>query len=204
MMAFWSAYWPDMVVGFVFLAGLSMLVVEDWRWLLLYLAVVYAGAAALVSLTWPWTLAATLLVGGWMAASVLGLSQREVAAEETSGRLSVRVLRLLAGVLAALLALAVAPSLATWLPPVGDAYLWGSLALMILGLWQVGLRSNYPLWVVAGLLTVLAGFSMLYAVLEQSLLLAGLMALVVVALALAGSYLVLQQEADEDDEESLL
>jgi len=200
----WLAYWPDVVVGFVFLAGLLMLVADDWRWLLWYLAVVYAGAAALISLVWPWTLAATLLVGGWMAASVLGLSQQRVVTDNGGGRLSERVLRLLAGVLAALLALAIAPGMALWLPKMGESYLWGSLALMVLGLWQVGLRSNRPLWVVAGLLTILAGFSMLYAVLEQALLLAGLMALVVVMLALAGGYLVLQQESEIQDEEMAL
>ena len=200
-MAVWLTYWPDFVVGLVFLAGLSMLVVDDWRWLLWYLALVYAGAAALISVAWPWTLAATVLVGGWMAASVLGLSQQHVAADDAEGRVSVRVLRLLAGVLAALLALAITPPMTLWLPKMSESYLWGSLALMALGLWQVGLRSNRPLWVVAGLLTVLAGFNMLYAVLEQSLLLAGLMALVVVTLALAGGYLVLQQEAGEDASE---
>jgi len=66
----------------------------------------------------------------------------------------------------------------------------------------VGLRSTRPLWVVGGLLTVLAGFEVWYAVLEQSLLLAGLLALVVIALALAGSYLILQQAADETAPES--
>ena len=136
-----------------------------------------------------------------MAASVLGLSQQHVASGDANGRMSVRVLRLLAGVLAALLALAIAPSMALWLPKMGESYLWGSLVLMVLGLWQVGLRSNRPLWVVAGLLTVLAGFNMLYATLEQSLLLAGLMALVVVTLALAGGYLVLQQEGEIGDPE---
>ena len=199
----WLTYWPDLVVGFVFLAGLSMLVAEDWRWMLGYLAVVYAGAAALISLAWPWTLAATVLIGGWMAASVLGLSLQYASPEEARGRMSARVLRLLAGLLAALLALAVAPLMAPWLPKMGESYLWGSLVLMILGLWQVGLRSNHPLWVVAGLLTVLVGFNMLYAFLEQSLLLAGLMTLVVVALGLVGGYLLLQ-EVPEAEEEVLL
>ena len=32
-MGVWLTYWQDFVVGLVFLAGLSMLVVDDWRWL---------------------------------------------------------------------------------------------------------------------------------------------------------------------------
>lgn len=200
----WAAYWPDMVAGFMFFAGLMMLVSDDWRWLLFYLAVVYAGAAALMTLVWPWTLAVTVLVGGWMAAAVLGVSQQGVVGAPRRGRLGVKALRLSAGLLIALVALAMLPALALWLPPMGASYLWGSLALMFLGVWQVGLHGSDPLWVVAGLLTTLAGFAVLYAALEQSLLLAGLLALVVVALALAGSYLVVQQESAEAASEAEL
>ncbi len=200
----WSAYWPDMVAGFMFFAGLMMLASDDWRWLLFYLAVVYAGATALMTLVWPWTLAVTVLVGGWMAAAVLGLSQQTVIATNPRRRLGVKVLRLSAGLLIALAAVAVLPSFASWLPSMGASYLWSSLVLMLLGVWQAGLHSSNALWVVAGLLTTFAGFAVLYAALEQSLLLAGLIALVVVALALAGGYLVVQQESVAEEPEARL
>lgn len=199
-MNLWTVYGPDIVAGFVFVAGLLMLVGSDWRWLLLHLALVYAGAAALVAGVWPWPLAATIVVSGWMAASLLGVSQRTLAVLSPRERPSVKALRLFMGVLAAILATAFVRPLSTWLPAMHPSHLWGSIALMLLGLWQVGLRSTRPLWVVSGLLTVLAGFEALYAVLEQSLLLAGLLALVVVALALAGSYLLLQQAAENAPE----
>ena len=204
-MTFWMTYGPDLVAGFVFVAGVLMLAGADWRWLLLNLAMVYAGAAALVALAWPWSLAATVMVSGWMAASVLGISQRSLEVPLPAERLSAKALRLLMGLLAGLLAAVFVAPMARWLPGMNPSQLWGSVALMLLGVWQVGLRSTRPLWVVSGLLTVLAGFEVLYAVLEQSLLLAGLLALVVVALALAGSYLVLQQAAEAEvmEEEEL-
>lgn len=185
--------WPDAVAGFLFFSSLMVLVSDDWRWLLINLAAAYAGATALVSLAWPLPLAATVLVGGWMAVSVLGLSQRRLGAEK-AGRRSAQMLRLGAGLVAILLAVVFAHPLMGWLPPLTLSQAWGGVALMILGVWQVGLRSTRPLWVVAGLLTVMAGFEIVYAALEQSLLLAGLLALVVVALALAGGYLLVQED----------
>ncbi len=190
--------WPDAVAGLLFLSGLMMLASEDWRWLLVNLAVAYGGAAALIALAWPPTLAATVLVAGWMAVSVLGLSQRRATTTATT-RTSAQVLRLLAGFVAILLAIVFARPLMTWLPPLNLSQAWGGLALLILGILQVGLRSTRPLWVIAGLLTVLAGFEVVYAALEQSLLLAGLLALIVVALALAGGYLLVQEETLAED-----
>ncbi len=189
----WNAIWPSVVAGMLFVVGLLMLVSRSWRWLLGGLAVVYAGATALIALSWPWTLAATVLVGGWMAASVLGLSQWNVTTEDEPERPSAWVFRLLAGLLVLPLVFSLTPMMQTWLP-VDRPRLGASLALMTLGMWQLGLRGQRPLWVIGALLTVMAGFDILYAALEQSLLLAGLLALVVVALALVGGYLVVQEQ----------
>ncbi|NPA93196.1 MAG: hypothetical protein GXO56_05905 [Chloroflexi bacterium] len=195
----WSAIWPSIVAGILFAVGLLMLVSRNWRWLLGGLAVVYAGATALIALSWPWTLAATVLVGGWMAASVLGLSQWNVTTEDEPERPSAWVFRLLAGLLVLPLVLSLTPMMQTWFP-VDRPRLGASLALMTLGMWQLGLRGQRPLWVIGALLTVMAGFDILYAALEQSLLLAGLLALVVVALALVGGYLVIQEQEASSEE----
>ncbi len=203
MIGNWATLWPNIVAYVLAGTGLMMLVCRDWRWLLGGLAVVYAGAAALIALSWPWTLAATVLVGGWMAASVLGLSQWHVPPETTAERPSARMFRLLAGLLVLPLVLSLTPMMQAWLP-VDRTRLGASLALMALGMWQLGLRGQRPLWVVGALLTVLAGFDILYAALEQSLLLAGLLALVIVALALVGGYLVVQEQEALNEEEASL
>jgi len=58
-----------------------------------------------------------------------------------------------------------------------------------LGLLHLGLTSS-ALRVTLGLLTVLAGFEILYAAVETSVLVAGLLAAVSLGLALAGAYLL--------------
>jgi len=190
--------WEYAVAGLLFVEGLAMLVADDWHWMTLHLAVMYAGAAALLTLSWPLGMSATLLVGGWMAASVLAISQYISGAEPRRGRLSAAAFRLLAGILVAPLAVSLLPSLTSWLPPMHPAQLWGSAALIGLGLWHLGLRSGEPFHVTVSLLSALAGFELLEAALENSLLVAGLLAGVVVALGLAGGYLILQTaEAEE-------
>ena len=65
-----------------------------------------------------------------------------------------------------------------------------------LGLLQIGLTSH-PIRVIIGLLTIISGFEILYAVVEQSALVAGLLAGVTMGLALLGVYFLFQSSLDE-------
>jgi hypothetical protein len=65
-----------------------------------------------------------------------------------------------------------------------------------LGLLQLGLTEK-PLGVTLGLLTVLSGFEILYAVVESSTLVSGLLACVHLGLALAGGYLLAGETVSE-------
>jgi hypothetical protein len=58
-----------------------------------------------------------------------------------------------------------------------------------MGLLQLGM-TTHPLRVVLGLLTLLSGFEILYAAVEVSVLVTGLLALINLGMALVGSYLV--------------
>jgi hypothetical protein len=58
-----------------------------------------------------------------------------------------------------------------------------------MGLLHLGL-TNRPLRVIVGLVTVLAGFEVLYAALVQAALVTGLVAAVNLGLALVGAYLI--------------
>ena len=66
---------------------------------------------------------------------------------------------------------------------------WGSLLLMGMGLLQLG-TSATPLRVVLGLLTVLAGFEIIYAAVESSTLVAALLSTINLSLALTGVYML--------------
>jgi hypothetical protein len=67
---------------------------------------------------------------------------------------------------------------------------WGSFVLISFGLLQLSLTSH-PLRVIIGLLTFLSGFEIIYAAIETSTLVTGLLAGVNLGLALIGAYMLI-------------
>ena len=161
---------------------------EEWRWSLIALAVQYVAVFWLVGLNWSIGLAAVKLASGWMAAAILSASQATMQLEEAHfGGRSGQIFRLMVGGLALALAFSAEPALARALPG-QPTVLWGGMILIGMGLLQLGMTAQ-PLRAMLGLLTLLSGFEILYAVVEFSVLVAGLLALVTLGLALAGAYL---------------
>jgi hypothetical protein len=68
--------------------------------------------------------------------------------------------------------------------------LWGSFILISFGLLQLSLTSH-PFRVIIGLLTSLSGFEIIYAAIETSTLVTGLLAGVNLGLALVGAYMLI-------------
>jgi hypothetical protein len=171
--------------------SVGLLLSRDWRWSLGLLAIQYFAAFWLVSVHWPLTMSAAKLVTGWMAAAVLGMTQiniKDNSADETSWPEG-RLFRIFAAGLFLVTVSAAANSLTTWLPDAGLSALWGALVLIGLGLLQLGI-TLHPLRVILGLLTTLLGFEVLYSTVENSILVAGLLAVVTLGLAMTGSYLL--------------
>jgi hypothetical protein len=100
-----------------------------------------------------------------------------------------RLFRAFAAGLVLITVTSAAPSLAVWLPDARPGVVWGGLVLIGMGLLHLGI-SVHPLRVTLGLLTTLAGFEILYISIENSILVAGLLAIVTLGLALVGSYLL--------------
>lgn len=174
---------PVILVG---LTSLVLLFYPNWRWTLLAVVVQYLAVAWLVSLNWPIGLAAVKLVVGWMAGAVLSTIQAgaDASIEPMSGRL----FRLIAAALVLVVIFTLPESIQAWLRVTRPVF-WGAMILAGIGLLQISMTSN-PLRMVLGLLTFLAGFEVLYAALEFSVLVAGLMAAINLGLALAGTYLL--------------
>lgn len=196
-MTFESLSSPTMVI--VSLTAALLLLSRDWRVSVVTLAVQYSGVFVLTALSWPLEMAAVKLVAGWMACAILGLALMEMprrGREEISPPLSHALFRLLAAVLMGLMVLSVAPTVATWIPTIALGQTIGGLMLFGLGLLQLGLTEK-PLGVTLGLLTVLSGFEILYAVVESSTLVSGLLACVHLGLALAGGYLLAGETVSE-------
>jgi hypothetical protein len=89
-------------------------------------------------------------------------------------------------------------SLQIYLPGISRAAAFGGMALIALGMLQLGITVQ-PLRVTLGLLSVLSGFEVLYSSIETSLLVAGLLSVVNLALALVGAYLLNAETAQEEE-----
>lgn len=167
----------------------ALLLSRDWRWSIGLLAAQYLGAFWFLQSPWPVSMAAAKLVTGWMAAAVLGiaLSATTLTEEETKASWPEnRLFRLFAAGLIVLVTLALAQSAVGWLGlslPVA----WGGLILLGMGILTLGITAQ-PFRVVIGLLTMLAGFEVLYAAVESSALVAGFLSVITLGLALAGAY----------------
>jgi len=101
-----------------------------------------------------------------------------------------------AAAMVAVLAAAATPQVEAMIPGVSRPVIAGGLLLAGMGLLHLGLTAEI-LRVILGLLTVLAGFEILYAAVETSILLAGLLAVVNLGLALAGAYLMTAARPEE-------
>ena len=179
------------VVFLVSLTGIILLVSPDWRVSLAALAVQYFGVFVLVSMSWPLEMAIVKLVTGWMVCAVLALAKTGAPGRyiEEQGTIMIVLFRLLAAGLVGLVVASTAPRILVWIPEITIEQLLGGWVLIGLGLLHLGLTSS-TLRVILGLLTVLAGFEILYAAVETSVLVAGLLAAVSLGLALVGAYLL--------------
>ncbi len=187
----------DPAVMMIGLAALPLLFARGWRWRLGALAVQYVGVFILVALSWPAGLASIKLVAGWMVAAILGISRIEQLPSERRRWPTEQVFL---GVVVFLVVLSIstfAPEMGYWLPGVRVGQAWGSLLLIGTGLLQLGFAAR-GLRVVLGLLTLLSGFEIMYAVVETSALVAGLMAVVNLGIAMVGAYLLGNQPEDEE------
>lgn len=177
----------------VSLTGFLLLVVRDWRMSILILALQYVGVCVLVALSWTVEMAVVKLVTGWMAGAVLGMAivslpdgSQELQQIDVTGIF----FRLLLAVLVVLVMASLAPELALWVPGILPVQAYGGAILIGMGLVHLSLTVS-PLRVVLGLLTVLSGFEILYAVVETSTLVSGLLAGITLGLALVGAYLLI-------------
>jgi hypothetical protein len=188
---------PDLLIlGAVLLVSLTsifILVSSDWRQCIAALALQYTGVFILVFISWPVEMAIVKMVAGWMAGAILGIAMYSGSDIWKKPEHSLKfgpIFRILAAIIIALTATSLVLSSENWLSPISLPVKWGSFILISNGLLQLSLTSH-PLRVIIGLLTVLSGFEILYASIEISLLVTGLLAGVNLGLALVGAYLLL-------------
>src|SRR5688572_32563631 len=178
----------------------TLLIQRDWRIQLGALALQYLAAFWLITRHLPFAMGSAKLVTGWMVVAALGMTRLGIAtiAEEENRVFSPRgrwFPIILMGIVALVSAGAV-PRIEAVIPGLGLQVIAGSLLLIGAGLVHLGITADI-LRVTLGLLTMLTGFEVIYAAVESSILVAGLLAVTNLALGLVGSYLLIADSSTE-------
>ena len=176
--------------------SLFILISKNWRFTIIALVIQYVGVFGLVSLIWPLTLAAVKLIVGWMVCSIFSTARiQELRDEENAEELSGNLFKIISASLIWVFVFILAPELVKLIGiPIDIAR--GSLLLIGIGFIQIGMNRD-PMKIIIGLLTILAGFEILYAFLEASILVTGLLALVNLGIAFIGSIILTIPNAEE-------
>jgi len=183
------------ILGAVILVSLTstyILVGKDWRFCIGAMALQYLGVFILVNASWPVEMAVAKMVAGWMAGAILGIAMTSAPDTWRESEKSIKfgpVFRILAAVILALTITSLVLHSESWLSMISIPIRWGSFILISFGLLQLSFTSH-PLRVIIGLLTSLSGFEIIYAAIETSTLVTGLLAGVNLGLALVGAYLL--------------
>ena len=183
------------------ITSVGLLLARDWRWLIIFLSAQYFGMLILTLQHWPLGMASVKVVAGWMSAAILGMTRSGLPREDRAERSNVlprgRLFRLFAAAMVFLIVSSVTPRVDMIMADAGFAVTSGSLLLVGMGLLHLGV-SNHILRVTLGLMTALSGFEILYATVEVSILVAGLLAIINLGLAFVGSYLLIASNVEEE------
>ena len=182
----------SLLLGLLFVAALITLLAANWRGKLLSLLAQYLIVVFFVSQVWPLGLAAVKGIAALIIIAILAYTELSLASyQPPSDEFSTGVVfKLFAFSLLAVLVISVAPQLTGWIPALSPQQSIAGFLLIGAGLIQIALNSRI-LPTVVGLLTLFSGFELIYATVEISSLLAGLLALINLAIALVGAFLLL-------------
>ena len=187
------------VVLLVTITSVGIMLARDWRWLIIFLAIQYAGMFILALQHWPTGMAAVKVIAGWMSAAILGMTRSNLIENESETKDTLpqgRMFRLIAAGVVGLIVASGTPIVDAMMADAGLAVSAGSLILIGMGLLHLGVTDRI-LQVTVGLMTVLSGFEILYTAVESSTLVAALLAVINLGLAMAGSYLMIASSAQE-------
>ena len=184
-----SSLFAYLGLGMIMVSSMLLLIGQNHRFSMVLLAVQYLALFFLIVQVWPLGLAAVKMISGWMGVAILAATLLPRAASyDLETGISSRLFRVLLGVLVWVLFFTIAPFFARWLP-IPYVFLWSGGILLGVGLLQLGIFHS-PLQVIIGLLTVLSGFEILYAAVENSTLVTVLLAVITLGLAIGGAYIL--------------
>lgn len=193
-------------VGVVLVTSTTILLNRDWRLSLGALTVQYLAAFWLVTRHLPFVMGSAKLITGWMVVAALGMTRLGLSTEEEEKESTTlphgQWFRLVLVCIVALVTVGATPRIEAGIPGLGLPVIAGSVLLIGIGVIHLGLTSDI-LNVILGLLTMLTGFEILYAAIESSILVAGLLAVTNLGLGIAGSYLLIAGTSPIETEEEI-
>ena len=192
------------VIILIVVTSVGILLARDWRQLIILLSAQYVGVFILTLQHWPLGMATVKVIAGWMGAAILGMTRSNLGEqdEDTKNILPQgRFFRFIAAGVVGVIAATAAPLVDSLMADAGMVVSAGSLLLIGMGLLHLGV-TDQAMRVTIGLMTVLAGFEILYTAVESSLLVAASLATINLGLALVGAYLMIASEANEEENET--
>lgn len=191
-------------VGLILATSTIILISRDWRVSLGTLALQYIAAFWLVTRHLPFAMGSAKLITGWMVVAALGMTRLSLpTAEDENESASLQRgqwFRIILICIVALVTTGTTPRIEENIPGLGLQVIAGGLLLIGGGVAHLGVTSE-PLRVILGLLTLLTGFEILYAAVESSILVAGLLAVTNLGLGIVGSYLLIAGSSPPQIEE---
>jgi hypothetical protein len=190
----------SLLVVLLFLSGGGILLVTSRRLMTGLLALQYIGVFLLVSVSWPLEIAVVKLVAGWMASAVLFLTYQNLVVLNSENEVALippgTTFKGFAAVLVGLSVYSLVPLALRWFLGATSQQVLGGVWLLGLGLLQL-IFSKDSLRIIIGLLTVVSGFEILYATLEASVLMTGLLAILNIGIAFLGAYLLMASNLED-------
>ncbi|MBL8100491.1 MAG: hypothetical protein JNK81_15010 [Anaerolineales bacterium] len=192
-------------VALILATATAMLIDTDWRINLGALALQYLAMLWLVTRHLPFAMGSAKLITGWMVVAILGMTRlglTNVDDKEESFFSQGQSFRIALMGIVAIVTVGATPSIESAIPGLGLPVIAGGLLLIGGGIIHLGITTNI-MRVILGLLTMLAGFEILYAAIESAILVTGLLAVVNLGLGVVGSYLMLAGSTPLESEEDL-
>lgn len=193
-------------VGLTLATSTAIIISRDWRVSLGALGLQYLAVFWLVTRHLPFAMGSVKLIVGWMVVATLGMTRLGLTnlekEEQDSFWLRGQWFRVILMGIVALVTVGSTLRIEAAIPGLGLPVIAGSLLLIGAGVVQLGVTSDL-LRVTLGLLTILAGFEILYAAVESAILVTGLLAVINLGLGVTGSYLLLAGSSPLESEEEL-
>ena len=189
--------WIAVVI--IIATSVGLLLVRDWRTSIIMLSVQYIAMFILCLGHLPLGMASVKVVVGWMSAAILGMTRSGLSitdVDEENNWPRGRLFRIFAAGMVGIIVAGVTPRVNNMMADAGIAVSAGALLLIGMGLLHLSLTAN-TLRITIGLMTILSGFEILYAAVEASVLVTALLAVIILGLALVGSYLMLASNTQE-------